>query len=223
MARAAKNVKNLQVFRGSLSRPDVFAHNSGNGCCVLPADPTYDKLGDRTRFDNSLAHSNPLGANDKFEFPGGNGFSGVSQEIVAWVNANGVGSTISVLVLPTFCRWKGVCVQIDAEEAGMTFDLITRNGAIIPNAVVDVIQVDLVDGCTNTRTRTAGNLASFAGFGALTTHLRTDIFGYDGNGTLCLEAEEIILRVATMPTVGVFAGTAKIKVAASYEVVKRAG
>lgn len=221
MARVAKDADNIQVFRGSLPKPDVFALNSGAGCCGSGLDPAYDKLAERTRFDNALAHSNPLGANDKFRFPGGNGFESYRNEILAHINAVGVGAQISVLAIPTYAFVFGVGVHVAAEEAGLTFNLITRNGLALPDDVL--IQVAAAAGaepCTITRTQTVGSLA---GFGALGTDLFRDIFALETGGEgFALEADELILEVATMPASGIVVGTFDLTVAANYHVIHRA-
>lgn len=225
MARVAKSVNSLQVFRGSLAAQDVFAANSGSGCCGVTAATQPDKLGDRVRFDNALAHSNPLGGNDKFSVPGGNGFSGISADIIAHINAIGVGAQVSVLAIPTYAFLKGVGIHIAAAEAGLTFNLVTRNGLALPFAQTQVVDATAgASGCAITRTATAGTAVTvFAGFGALAAGvLFEDIFGYDGQGKFSVEADELILQVATMPAGGVVAGTFSIDVTAHYEVIHRA-
>lgn len=223
MPRTAKSVNNIQVFRGSLPRPDVFAKNSGSGCCGVDGGPTVDRLGQRTRFDNGLAHSNPPGANDKFTVPNGNGFSGVSREILDHINAIGVGASISVLALPTYGYLVGVGIHIAAAELGLTFTLSTRNGTVLPTTSVQVVEADPgPDACDIVRTLTVGSAASFVGFGALGNNLFVDILGRNGNGSFILEAEELILTVVTMPAGGIVNGTFDITVSTSYDVTHRA-
>lgn len=219
MARVAKSADNIQVFRGSKPKMDVFAANSGIGCCDPGLDPAYDKLAERTRFDNALAHSNPTGANDKYRFPGGNGFDSDRAAILAHINAVGVGAEISVIAIPTYAFLTGVGLHIAAEEPGLTFNLVTRNGLGLPAS--QVIQVAAAAGalpCEITRTQTVGSLT---GFGALGTDLFRDIFARDGDGEFALEADELILVVATMP-VDPVVGLFDITVAASYDVIHRA-
>lgn len=221
MARTAKAANNIQVFRGSLPKPDVFAENSGAGCCGDPGlSPAYDKLAERTRFDNALAHSNPMGANDKYTVPTGFGFNGDSRAIVDHINAFGVGATISVLAIPTYAFVTGVGIHIAAEEVGLTFDLITRNGLVLPaDAVIQVETAAGTTSCDVTRTQTVGD---YLAFGALGINLFIDIFGYEGGGgSFSLEADELMLRVASMPA-GPVAGTFDITVSANYEVIHRA-
>lgn len=223
MARAAKNAENIQVFRGSLPKQDVFALNAGSGCCGPGAGLEPDRLGDRVHADNGLIHSNPSGFNDKFRigFGGDNGFSAVNSQIVEHINTYGVGAQISVLVIPTFARVKSVAIKVEAQETGLTFNLITRNGLTLPNDVVDVVVITAGDGCSVTRTRTAGSDASFAGFGALTAgQLAKYILAYESLGTFALEADELILQVAAIPGTPV-TGLFAIDVAVSYDVVRR--
>lgn len=225
MARVAKSANNLQVFRGSRPRQDVFAQNSGSGCCDAAGTNNYDKLADRTRFDNQLAHSNPTGANDKYFFA--RNFNGDFDDIVNHINAIGVGATISVLAVPTYAFVTGVGVHIGAVETGLTFNLITRNGLVLPysgdGGVGEVIQVAAADDpnspCGVIRTQSAG---SFEGFGALGANRFIDIFGRYGQGSFSLEADEIILQVATMPAGGEIVGDAELIVSVSYDVIHRA-
>lgn len=223
MARVPKDESNLQVFRGSRPRLDVFAKNAGTGCCGTGAQVEYDKLAERVRFDNALAHSNPTGANDKFAFPQGDGFAYNSAEIIEHINTHGVGATISVLVIPTYAFVTGVGVHIAAEEPGLTFNLVTRNGLGLPGVangeLIEVTAGDGTQGCEITRTQDDG---SFEGFGALGNARFIDIFGRYGQGEFSLEADEIILEVATLPASGVVTGAFELEVSVSYDVIHRA-
>ena len=225
MARVPKDELNLQVFRGSRPRLDVFAKNAGTGCCGTGAQVEYDKLAERVRFDNALAHSNPTGANDKFAFPQGDGFAYNSAEIIEHINTNGVGATISVLVIPTYAFVTGVGVHIAAEEPGLTFNLITRNGLALPGVTnggaIEVIATDGAEGCEITRTLGSSE-SPFSGFGALGNARFIDIFGRSGEGEFSLEADEIILEVATLPASGVVTGAFELEVSVSYDVIHRA-
>lgn len=221
MARNDKLAPGIQVFRGSRPRQDVFSANLSVGCCPGPA-VDYDKLAERTRFDNALAHSNPTGANDKFSFPYGDGFSDTRGNIIDLINREGVGAHISVLAIPTYAFVTGVGIHIEAEETGLTFDLVTRNGLALPAETVKIVEAEVGDDCTITRTATDGAVADFAGFGALGTANFIDIFGRNGEGEFSLEADEIALKVATMPASGKVTGEFKITVSVSYDVIHRA-
>ena len=238
MARAAKSANNIQVFRGSRPKADVFTSNAGIGCCGSVAFD-YDKLGERVRFDNGLKHLSPSGGVERYRFPAGNGFSDDKAAIIAHINAIGVGATISVIAIPTYAFVTGVGIHIAAEEDGLTFDLITRNGLALPREIVytgggedpvvvgdgPIIKVTVtagVDGvCDVTRTQTT--VANFNGFGALGANdLFADLFGRNGQGEFALEADELILRVASMPAGGVVNGTFDLTISASYDVIHRA-
>ena len=223
MARNPKDAENLQVFRGSLSKPDVFSANAGDGCCGTGTQVTFDKLGIRTRFDNALAHSNPLGANDKYRLPYGNGFDVSSEEIIAHINEFGAGASISVLAIPTYAFVTGVAVHTYAEEEGLAFELVTRNGLVLPDDFLQLVTVAAGPGgslCDVTRTAAAG---AYTAVGILPDGaLNSTLIGRSALGEFSLEADELILRVVSMPASGVVNGTFDIEVAVSYEVVKRA-
>ena len=240
MARASKSANNIQVFRGSRPKADVFTANAGIGCCG-PVDFDYDKLGDRVRFDNGLKHLSPPGGVERYRFPGGDGGFSDRAAIIRHINAVGVGAEVSVIAIPTYAFVTGVGVHIESEEDGLTFDLVTRNGLVLPvgytptlDLVADPDEVDMVANapikvtvvtdpdspCAVTRTQSAG---SFSGFGALGDNdLFIDIFGRNGNGSFSLEADELILRVASMPASGVVSGLFDLTVSASYDVIHRA-
>lgn len=213
----------IQVFQGSRPRQDVFAANSGVGCCGADtSESSYDRLADRTRFDNGLVHLNPTGGNDKFAFPFGDGFSGTRDAIIDGINANGVGFYIAVLAIPTYAFVTGVGVHVEAEEPGLTFDLATRNGLSLPTDCVHVVEADVAD-CDVTRTDTAGDATSFEGFGALGDSAFIDILGRsNGCGEFSLEADVIALQVASMPTSGVVNGSFALSVSVSYDIINRA-
>jgi len=224
MARTAKAADNLQVFRGSFAKPDVFALNAGDGCCgPAAALSDYDRLGDRVHFDNALAHSNPTGANDKYRFPDGNGFGNQRQAILDHINANGVGASISVLLVPTFAFVTGLVIKTIAEETGLTFDVVSRNGLTLPNDSERTVVITAgASGCGVTRTQTVGDgdPSIYEGVGALGA---SDLAEYRiGRGNeFSLEADEIMLVVATMPAGGVVVGDFDLELAVSYDVIKR--
>lgn len=219
MARIDKSASSLQVFRGSKPKADVFARTAGD-CCAPTAESTYDKLGCRVRFDNSTAHENPTGANEKFHFQKQRFPVETLAAQVAHLNKIGIGGQLSVLVIPTYAFVTGVGVAVLAEEPGLTFRLVTRNGLALPAAVG--LQVDVAgDSCCPTRTRAAGDIT--APFGDLPANVTEQyIFGRDANGEFSLEADEILLEVVTMPTSGVIAGTFDVIISASYDIINRA-
>lgn len=222
MARTAKTENHLQVFLGSRNRPDVFVRNASGICCDQ-VDVSFDKLAERTRFDNALSHLNPLGANDKFRAPYGNGFDAYRKNIVDHINSHGVGAKIGVIAIPTYAFVTGVGVHVAAEETGLSFNLITRNGLVLPTAKTLVVDATDTGDCEVTRTSTAGDASSFEGFGALDpTALFQDILGFDGSGQFALEADELILEVASLPPSGEIVGDFDITVSVNYQIVHRA-
>ena len=230
MARNPKAADNIQVFRGSRPRKDVFSANANSGCCGSGTETDHDKLAGRTRCDNALAHSNPLCANDKFVVPYGDGFADARENMINHINTFGVGAQISVLAIPTYAFVTGVGIHIAASEPGLTFNLITRNGLVLPGSeggedppgpyLLQVEAEAATAGCEVTRTLGEG---AYQGFGALAEGvLFMDIFGRDGHGTFSLEADELILEVATVPAGGLVVGEFDITVSVSYEVIHRA-
>lgn len=228
MARVDKAETNIQVFRGSLPKMDVFAANAGDGCCPSGLQQSYDKLGERTRFDNALAHSNPIGANDKYFFPTGAGFDADKADIITHINEHGVGATVSVLAIPTYAFVTGVGIHVAGEEDGLTFNLITRNGLALPSDAVYMVEaaVDENNDCAMTRTLVdldgEESIDPFEGFGELNDNLFVDIFARSCCGEFSLEADELILEVASMPAGGIVNGDFAIEVAVSYQVIHRA-
>ena len=235
MARAPKSENNIQVFNGSRPQPDVFAANAGSGCCGTGVDLLYDKLGERVRFDNGLKHLSPAGGVERYRFPAGNGFNSHKADILRHINAVGVGAEISVIAIPTYAFVTGIGIHIAAYETGLTFDLVTRNGLLFPNSgLIVTAEVDPDSPCGVTRTveEVAGEEGGegepagpvlIEGFGALgADELFIDHFYRDGQGRFALEADELILRVASMPVSGVVSGLFDLTVSASYDVIYRA-
>lgn len=226
MARNNKLSPGIQVFRGSRPRQDVFTASLGAGCCGTGGSPDYDKLAERTRFDNALAHSNPTGANDKFFFPYGNGFQNTRDEIIRGINDEGVGYHISVLAIPTYAFVTGVAIHVSGYETGLTFDIVTRNGLVLPADCAYMIEAERQDDCEIQRTLTDlndGGEFEYEGIGDLDGN---DFIDYvaraEGCGEFSLEADEIAFKVATMPASGVVTGDFAINIAVSYEVIHRA-
>ena len=235
MARAPKSENNIQVFNGSRPQPDVFAANAGSGCCGTGVDLLYDKLGERVRFDNGLKHLSPAGGVERYRFPAGNGFNSHKADILRHINAVGVGATISVIAIPTYAFVTGLGIHIGASEPGLTFDLITRNGLLLPSTgriVTAAADADSPCGVTRTSVELTGADGGegepplpleIEGFGALAAgELFIDHFYRDAQGRFALEADEIILRVASMPAGDVVVGSFDLTISASYDVIYRA-
>jgi hypothetical protein len=218
MARNDKSADAFQVFRGSKPKADLFARTSGD--CCGPAVADYDKLGCRVRFDNSLAHENPTGANEKFHFQKQRFPVEPLAAQIAHLNKVGVGAQLSIITIPTYAFVTGVGVVVLASEPGLTFRLVTRNGLELPRVVG--IKVDVAgDTCCPTRTQGAGDIT--AAFGELPANVTEQyIFGRDAAGEFSLEADELMLEVVTMPTSGVIAGDFDVIVSVSYDIINRA-
>lgn len=224
----AKDAENLQVFRGSHPPADVFTQDlmRGGACCPPGSvDVTYDKLARRVRFDNGLAHLNPLGGNEKFNIPFGDGLTSSKAAIVDHINKFGVGAQISVIAIPTYAFLTGLNVHVAGAETGLTFDVVTRNGLALPADYIAYVDVT-GEACAPIRTLTVSTGEApidLEGIGALGTGvLFRDYFAKSCCGTFSLESDEIILEVASMPAGGSITGDFSITVAASYEVINRA-
>lgn len=151
MARAPKSANNIQVFRGSRPKADVFTSNAGIGCCA-PVDFSYDKLGERVRFDNGLKHLSPTGGVERYRFPSNPGFDDRAA-IIAHINAVGVGAEISVIAIPTYAFLTGLGIHVEAEEEGLVFEVATRNGLALPtSSYIVTAVVDENSPCGVTRT-----------------------------------------------------------------------
>lgn len=234
MARTPKSEDNIQVFRGGFPKADVFALNAGSGCCPGGATLDYDKLPNRVRFDNGLNHMDPLGGSEKVQLPqAGDGFANYERDVIEHINAVGVGAQVSVIAIPTYAFLTGVGVRIEASEPGLTFNLVTRNGLVLPAQHYRVTATG--EDCAVTRTLEVGDVADpdaeppvvgddfLTGFGDLGTAAFIDIFARSGDGSFSLEADEIIVEVATMPAPGTpVTGAFRIEVSAAYEVINRA-
>lgn len=232
MARNAKLAPGIQVFRGSRPRQDVFSKNSMVGCCGDAGSVDFDKLAERTRFDNALAHSNPLGGIDRYVLPYGDGFADTRNAIINGINDEGVGFKISVLAVPTYAFVTGVGIHIESEEPGLTFDLVTRNGLVLPQAKAWIVEAEATSACEVQRTVTVLDPAStpdpgvpatiYQGFGALGSAANIELFGRDPMGEFSLEADEIALRVASMPANGIVTGDFNIRISVAYQMLHRA-
>lgn len=71
-------------------------------------------------------------------------------------------------------------------------------------------------------TQATADRSAFSGFGALDGKIYKDILGRSGNGEFALEADEIIVEVASMPTSGKVNGKFGFTVAVSYDMIDRA-
>lgn len=228
MAWSAKSADNIQMFRGSRPKPDVFTQDlmRGGGECCSPgaADISYDKLARRVRFDNGLTHLNPLGGNEKVRVPFFDGLSTSRDEAINHINAVGVGAQISLFAIPTYAFLTGLGVHIAAEETGFTFDIVTRNGLVLPSDFGGLVNVT-GDTCAPTRTLTLSTQEAPItpeGLGALSTSVARDYFWKSCCGEFSLESDEVMIEVTSMPASGEVLGDFDFTIAVSYEVINRA-
>ena len=154
----------LQVFRGSKLPLGVFAKHAGVGCCGNTMGVTYDRLADVVHGPNSHAHLNPTSFNDKYLFPigpVGGTLERDQEDIVSYINEVGVGAKIGVLCIPTYAFVNTIGIRIEAEEPGLTFNLLTRNGLALPSKRIYKVETAPVDGApcemARTLTETGGN------------------------------------------------------------------
>lgn len=216
MARNAMGAKALQLFRGGLNALAVnpWVQNLGGSCCDPVATVAQDRLNPTINPENALVHTRPIGSRDAWQFS--EHADSVRDRIVAHINANGVGTQLEILVIPTFSFLLAAHVVVMAEEAGLTFELKTRNGLALPNdRRIKVAETDSPDGCGPvTRVQTAP--ANLAGLGPLGSATRVHTIGLatDG-GKFALEADVLMLEVTAVPAEPV-KGFFDIRVYASY-------
>ena len=218
MAITAKSADNMQVFRGSKPAQDVFAQNSGAGCCDTGSTVYYDKLAPVVHFDNALAHLNPAGANDKFRL------TRMVPGVVDHINAIGVGAQISVLAIPTGAIMRAVAARVDSEDTGLVFELRTRNGLALPAVIMDITASAGAVAC-DPATRVAAVGAVWTGIGPLGANSQVDklgLYASDDPTAYSLESDELILEVTAMPAGGLINGNFDVTVAAVYDIALRA-
>ena len=217
----------LQVFRGSRLPLGVYAKHAGRICCGSAFEASYDRLADVVHGPNSHTHLRPAVYNDKYLVPqgpvGGN-LENDRDAIVTFINKVGVGAKIGILCIPNYAFITDIGVHIDAEESGLTFNLITRNGLTLPSSQVIKVTTaaDEDNVCALSRTEATSDTTAFNNIGALDGASFIDIIGRDGNGVFTAEADEIQLEVASLPTTGRVIGNFRIMVSVNYSVVMRA-
>lgn len=226
MTIAIKSVDNMQVFRGSKPAADVFAQNSGAGCCDTGAAVSHDKLAPVVHFDNALSHLNPAGANDKFRL------NRMVPGVVDHINAVGVGAQISVLAIPTGAIMRAVAVRVDGSDTGLVFELKTRNGLALPLStaagVVMGINVDAGAAACDPATRVVAAIVGVTAWetiGVLGAYTQVDRVGLYPSASLVaysLESDELMLEVTAMPGGGLVNGDFDLTVAAVYDIALRA-
>jgi len=202
MARVAKSAKAFQVFRGGLNdlNKNPWIQQLGNGCCEAAPVVDQDRLNATVNPENALVHSRPFGNRLYWQFSEHD--DSTRAKIVKHINTHGVGAELEVIVIPTFGFLYSVHVAVLAEEADLTFELVTRNGTELPSAQVHkVIETDGANNCGVGRELEAGDLADF---GALDGASRVHVIAVsDTGGEFALDADVLILKVKTVPADGV--------------------
>jgi hypothetical protein len=202
MARVAKSAKAYQVFRGGLNdlSKNPWIQNLGNGCCEVAPVIDQDRLNPTINPENSLVHTRPYGNRDYWQF------SEMSDSdrarVVKHLNDNGVGAQLEVLVLPTFSLLSTVAIVTFAEEAGLVFEIKTRNGTVLPSGqLIKVLETEGADCSGVVRVQSAADPADIGPLeGATRVH---NLFVSDKLGEFSLEADVLILEVVSMPASGI--------------------
>ena len=220
MARVAKDAKAKQVFKGGLNdlSKNPWIQQLGNGCCEVAPAIDQDRLNATIHSENSLVHTRPMGHRDYWQFSEHDDTT--RRQIVKHLNDNGVGAILEILVVPTFAFLQSVHVVAMAEEAGLEFEVVTRNGTVLPSGqLIKVSETDGADGCGEVgRVQAAGDLAAVGLLnGASRVHT---IAVSDQGGEFALEADVIQLKVKSLPAGGV-KGAFDMRVHITYFAVGR--
>ena len=228
MARTVMGAKALQLFRGGLNQLSLWAKHVGGACCDPVVMPKVDRLPPTVNPENANVHTNPFGHRDYWHF--GSLADSIREGIISHINANGVGAQLEVLLLPTFSLLNAVRVDVLAEETGLVFKLVTRNGTALPGTTVypdvdefpgapsgqliKVAETEGGSGCGEvSRVQSAG---AYTGIGPLGGATRTYTLGVAGHGgEFALDADVLILEVTAVPAGGV-KGFIDIQVHATY-------
>ena len=220
MARNAKSAKAYQLFRGGLNdlSKNPWIQNLGNGCCEVAPAIDQDRLNATIHSENALVHTRPMGHRDYWQF--GEHDDSTRAKIVKHINTAGVGAILEILVVPTFAFLQSVHIVALAEETGLVFEVVTRNGTELPSGqVIKVEETDAGEGCGEVaRVQSAGDLAAV---GALGNASRVHTIAVsDQGGEFALEADVIQLKVKSLPAEGV-KGYFDLRVHATYFAVGR--
>ena len=199
MARTAMNAKAYQVFRGALNKLSVWAQHLNGACCEPGVTISYDRLNATVNPENANIHTSPFGNRDNWRFS--EHADSDRKRIIDWINTNGVGSQIEILVLPSHSFLSYATIKVLAEESGFTFDIKTRNGTVLPAAdLIGVTETDGVD--CNSVVRAQGS-GAYTGLGALSGATRKYVYGAAANGgNFVLDADVVILEVTALPAGG---------------------
>jgi hypothetical protein len=202
MARVTMPADTLQVFRGGLNKLSLWAQHIGGACCDPAVTPVIDRLNPTINPENANIHTNPFGHRDYWHF--GTLADSERQRIIDFINTEGVGAKLEVMVLPTFSLLNVVRVDILAEETGLAFTLSTRNGTVLPTGqLIEVAETDSGDGCGEVA-RVQTVMTDYTGLGPLGGATRVYHMGVsDQGGEFVLEADVLVLEVTAVPAGGV--------------------
>lgn len=215
MTYVAKDAKAKQVFRGGLNdlSKNPWIQQLGNGCCEAAPAIDQDRLNRTINPENALVHTRPFGNRDHWQFSEHD--DSTRRKIVQWINDNGVGAQLEIMVIPTYSLLYSVQVVTMMEEAGLVFELKTRNGTLLPSGqLIRVEETDGADGCGEVaRVQSAADPANIGVLnGATRAH---DLFVTGIGGEFALDADVLILEVVSLPAGGV-KGFFDLRVHANY-------
>ena len=199
MARVSKSEKAKQLFRGGLNdlSKNPWIQQMGNGCCEVAPSIDQDRLNPTINPENANIHTRPFGNRDYWQFSEHDDTT--RANVVKWINEVGVGAQLEIMVIPTFSLLYSVQVVTMAEEAGLVFELKTRNGTVLPSGQqIKVLETDSGDGCGEVaRVKSAADAASIGPLeGANRVH---NLFVTGQGGEFALEADVLILEVVSLP------------------------
>ena len=200
MAWTAKSAKAYQLFRGGLNKLSVWAQHLSGACCEPGVTIDYDRLNRTINPENANIHTSPYGTRDNWRFS--EEADSERKRIVDWINTQGVGAQLELVVLPAHTFLTHLTLKVLAEEAGFTFDLKTRNGTVLPDTqLIKVSETDSADGCSSVgRVQAAG---AWTGLGALSGATRVYTYGAAGDGgNFVLDSDVVILEVTGLPAGG---------------------
>lgn len=202
MTFVAKDAKAYQVFRGGLNdlNKNPWLQNIGGDCCEPTHSIDQDRLNRTINPENALVHSRPFGNRLYWQYSEHD--NSEKAKILRWINEQGVGAQLEIIVIPTFGFLYSVHVAVLAEELGFTYELKTRNGTVLPDGqLIKVSETDSADGCGEVgRVQEGGD---FADLGALDGATRVHTIGVSGQGgEFALNSDVLILEVLTLPADG---------------------
>lgn len=227
MANLVRNpltADNYQAFRGGYNRlsGQVEAELRGS-CCEPEVIARKDRLPARMHFENALAHENPNGANQKWDFQK----YAYKSEVIRHLNDHLAGAKVGVMALPTYALVTAFGISVGTLPEGFSFKLTSRNGTL-DNVTGTLYKVSLTgELCSPNRaldTTANQDLASMvipAPTG--TDHVRTDYVFVPDKPIFLAQADEVTLAVETVATAGsVSQAEFDFVIGANYDVVIRA-